>query len=114
MFDNTEKSKRDKYDAFAQQTGASFVSLVMEANGGWSRCAQKHLNKVILRYAMRKGVAAVAAKMYWRRRFWTSLRRMVGISLRRRIATRALGLLLLGQLVFKSFLMLFNLHRHEA
>ena len=68
-FDSAENSKRDKYDAFAQERGATFVPLVMEANGGWSKCAQIYLNKITLRYAMRKGMTAVAAKAYWRRRF---------------------------------------------
>lgn len=84
MLDSAEKSKRDMCDSLASQRGATFVSLVMEANafakrfysdifanrpgghGGWSKCGQKYLNKIFLRYAMSKGVTAMAAKTHWR------------------------------------------------
>lgn len=45
LYDSTEKAKGYKYDAFALERGASFVPLVMEANGGLSKCAQKILTR---------------------------------------------------------------------
>lgn len=50
LFDSAVNSKRDSHDAFAQQRGAAFVPLVMEANGCWSKCVQKNLDNVILRW----------------------------------------------------------------
>lgn len=48
-------------EAFAQESGTTFVPLVMEANGGWLKCGQRYVNRVALHYAMRIGVTAVAA-----------------------------------------------------
>lgn len=40
------------------------MPLVMETNGGWSKCAQNYLKTIILRYTMRKEMTAAAAKTY--------------------------------------------------
>ena len=85
VFDSAEKEKMDKYDAFARERGATFIPLVMEANGGWSRTAQNYLDKIVLRYAMRKGMTAIAARTYWRRRFTMAVWRMNAKSLHKRM-----------------------------
>lgn len=54
----------DKYNAFSYDRWGLSVSLVMKANGGWAKRAQKCLHKVTLRYATKKGLAADDAVTY--------------------------------------------------
>lgn len=72
VFDKVEKGKHDEYLALSLVSGAKIVPLVMEANGGRFFTAQPCLNMAILRYTMRKGVTAAAAKTYWRLAFLLS------------------------------------------